>query len=84
MAEDQWKQLRQVLADRVPITPDDLPAFGARVSTTSGHTMEILGWFGPNPAEVPPYGHQRIALAIVTDGVTPARRCEGGLATIGD
>lgn len=70
MHEDPWKRMREVLKARPQITPDDLAPFGARVTTTTGHIAEILGWFGPNPKEIPPYGNERVVIAIIVDGVT--------------
>jgi hypothetical protein len=63
---DRVKEMQEVLAGRSPITPDDLPPFGARVTTTQGSVGEILGWYGPTggPSSI---DKQRMAFAILID-----------------
>jgi hypothetical protein len=56
----------QLLAGRSPITPDDLPPFGALVTTSHGFMGEILGWYSAI-AGSDSLARQRMALVMVIE-----------------
>ena len=62
---DWREEFRKVLAGRKLIPPADLPPFGSLILTNSGHTAEIVGWFGPAADPAAPFAIDRVAFVLI-------------------
>jgi hypothetical protein len=76
----EWsKAMWTMLQGREAIRPDDLPRFGSVLRTNSGHSLEVVAWYGPNPNEGTAHAQERVAFGFVFDGVAPPDMPQGAM-----
>jgi hypothetical protein len=67
-----WRdEFVKALATREMMQPTDLPPFGAQIFTTSGHTAEVVRWFGPAKDRAVPFADQRVVFALIFQDSLP-------------
>ncbi|HTV81495.1 MAG TPA: hypothetical protein VME18_02505 [Acidobacteriaceae bacterium] len=71
------EEIKEFLAGRRPIAPDDLPPFGARVVTQLGYIFEVIGWYGPATGHRD-IDHERMGLGLLIESPGPTPNLPDG------